>query len=643
MDKILYFDYCAVAILGILTISTYFRKMIHGRVNRYYFSLLIVSLLSVLFDIAAVRLDAMGMGHRGLKMFTHTMYLLLHNYSTPLYLTYLVALTDTWHRVQKSKLIPIAISAPFVIAVLALIQNLFTHNIFYLDGTDAYTRGPLFSILYASAIVYGVTSVGYVIYYHKIFPTSRFISLATVFPFMLASTLIQYLKPHILMEMFASAISLMFISMMIQRPEELIEPDTGLKRLSAYIEDVNRMVYTQKPANIIMLNITNYTSLRAMLGYATTNAILQAIASELFKLNAKYILNSDMYYLGEGKFRIVNARLYEERTIQAAEAIHKALSHNMHLVHSDFNVTPCVCITRFPEDISSSEALLSFGTDLNKFPPSGSIVYAADLFKQNHYDIMHDIDRIIDNALAKKSFEVYYQPIYSVTEQRFNSAEALLRLKDETYGFISPDIFISAAEKNGSIHQIGRFVLDEVCAFIASEDYTQLGLDYIEVNLSVVQCMRKDLPNEVFAVLDKYKVQPSQLNLEITETAASYSEKILTDNLNILSEQGICFSLDDYGTGYSNMKRISTLPFRLIKLDKTFTEVDNIPKMRIILENTIRMIKAMNLKIVVEGVETKNMLDTFAEMDCEYIQGYYFSKPIPKDDFVKFIQKELQS
>ena len=216
--------------------------------------------------------------------------------------------------------------------------------------------------------------------------------------------------------------------------------------------------------------------------------------------------------------------------------------------------------------------------------------------------------------------------------------DGIVRLKDEKYGFISPEVFIPVAEKSGAIHKIGDFVLEQVCAFIASDEYKKLGMSYIEVNLSVVQCMQPKLANHIMEILTRYGVRPEQLNLEITETAASISQQALEDNIKDLTNMGMKFSLDDFGTGYSNMQRIVKLPFDIIKLDRTFTELYDNPKLGIVLTNAINMIKAMKMKIVVEGVETEEMLKLFSELECEYIQGYYFSKPIPREEFVKFIQ-----
>jgi len=249
------------------------------------------------------------------------------------------------------------------------------------------------------------------------------------------------------------------------------------------------------------------------------------------------------------------------------------------------------------------------------------------------------LDSIIENAITNRKFHVYYQPIYSTKEERFNSAEALLRLIDDNYGFIPPDVFIPAAEKSGAIHKIGAYVLDEVCRFIASDDFSKLNIDYIEINLSVAQCMHKELPNLVLDTLKRYNVSPDKINLEITETAASFSQNIMAENIAKLNEAGIDFSLDDYGTGYSNIQRVSTLPLKIVKLDRTFVNVEDNPKMFIVLENTIKMLKDMEMEIVAEGIETEQLLNKFSDMKCEYIQGYYFSKPIPKHDFIAFISK----
>ena len=150
--------------------------------------------------------------------------------------------------------------------------------------------------------------------------------------------------------------------------------------------------------------------------------------------------------------------------------------------------------------------------------------------------------------------------------------------------------------------------------------------------------MRHGLAEHLLGIMKKYGVSSDQVNLEITETAASYDQNVMTENLSELSAAGISFSLDDYGTGYSNMYRIAALPLKIVKLDKSFVNNQN-AKMWTILQNTVRMIKDLNMEIVVEGIETKDMVKKFSDLHCDFIQGFYFSKPVPREEFVQFIKR----
>jgi EAL domain-containing protein (putative c-di-GMP-specific phosphodiesterase class I) len=234
---------------------------------------------------------------------------------------------------------------------------------------------------------------------------------------------------------------------------------------------------------------------------------------------------------------------------------------------------------------------------------------------------------------------MYYQPIYSVKEKRFVSAEALIRLNDEEFGFISPAVFIPAAERRGLMVPIGDFVLESVFGFISKNDFRELGLSYVELNLSVAQCVQGDLAEKILALEKKYHVNPERVNLEITETTYENIGETTDANIRILSENGFSFSLDDYGTGYSNMQRISRLPLKIIKIDKTL--VDDIRNRAglSVMQNTVCMLKDIHKEIVCEGVETAEQLNQLSSLGVDFIQGYYFSKPLPEDKFVSFIKE----
>ena len=241
--------------------------------------------------------------------------------------------------------------------------------------------------------------------------------------------------------------------------------------------------------------------------------------------------------------------------------------------------------------------------------------------------------QIMKRALANGTFEVYYQPIYSTQQERFNSAEALIRLFDAELGFISPEEFIPMAEKNGMILKIGEFVFRTVCRMMSREKIWEKGIDYIEVNLSVVQCMQEDICEMLYGIMDEYDIPYSCINLEVTET--TIARDVLWDTMERMTVGGVTFSLDDYGTGYSNLSNVLKYPFHIVKLDKSMVwyAMENEAAMRA-LRHTVAMIRDLDMHIVAEGVETEEQRDILREMGCEYLQGYYFSKPVPERNFL---------
>jgi EAL domain-containing protein (putative c-di-GMP-specific phosphodiesterase class I) len=251
-----------------------------------------------------------------------------------------------------------------------------------------------------------------------------------------------------------------------------------------------------------------------------------------------------------------------------------------------------------------------------------------------------EILHILKAAVRNGSFEVYYQPIYSVKKKCYSSAEALIRLKDDQMGYISPEEFVPIAERHGLIIEMGAFVFREVCRFFSQERLWERGIEYIDVNLSVVQCMQENLHEQLVAVMDEYELPYHCINLEITETAAVLSTESLRNNMNRLMEKGVNFSLDDYGTGFSNTASIIEYPFHTIKLDKSmlWSAADS-EKAMSALEHMIAMIKSMHMELICEGVETYDQATMLENMGCDYFQGYYFSKPVNSEAFLEVLAR----
>ena len=199
------------------------------------------------------------------------------------------------------------------------------------------------------------------------------------------------------------------------------------------------------------------------------------------------------------------------------------------------------------------------------------------------------------------------------------------------------------AEKSGAIHKIGMYVLEEVCRFISSDEFKKLNIDYIEINLSVAQCMQNNLSKNILDMLNRYNVSVNQINLEITESASMKSKEVLLDNMKRLIEYGVNFSLDDFGTGQSNLNYIVDMPVDIVKFDKGMIDAyfDN-NKAKYVMDAAMHMIHGMGLKIVSEGIETDEQFDRMEDLGISYIQGYYFSKPLEKKEFLEYIKRHNQ-
>lgn len=250
-----------------------------------------------------------------------------------------------------------------------------------------------------------------------------------------------------------------------------------------------------------------------------------------------------------------------------------------------------------------------------------------------------EVEHLIADAMENDRVEVFYQPIFSTGEQRITSAEALVRIRDGEGKIVPPGVFIDVAEETGMILKLGGIVFEMVCGFIKRHPLEQFGMQYIEVNLSVIQCGYEHLASDYIEIMEKYGVDPKYINLEITESASTNAKKTLIGNMEQLMGYGVKFSLDDFGTGQSNLNYIVDMPVDIVKFDRSMINsyFEN-GKGKHVMEAAIHMIHGMDLEIVSEGIETAEQYQRMEDLGISHIQGYYFSKPLPENEFIEFLE-----
>ncbi len=265
--------------------------------------------------------------------------------------------------------------------------------------------------------------------------------------------------------------------------------------------------------------------------------------------------------------------------------------------------------------------------------------------EENEKDLYHEqLINDIDNAILNKDLVVFYQPKYGIQcdEPELRSAEALIRWRHPKYGMISPGDFIPLFESNGLIQKLDHFVWEEAARQIRKwkDEY---GITVpVSVNVSRVDIYDAQLEDRLVRILKDNDLDAKELMLEITESAYADDAKGLTDVVTKLRESGFRIEMDDFGSGYSSLNMITEIPIDVLKMDMKFIRnMNKDAKSLKLVELVIEIADYLGVPVVAEGVEDKSQLDQLKSMGCELIQGYYFSKPVPPEEFNKFIEAEI--
>ncbi len=247
----------------------------------------------------------------------------------------------------------------------------------------------------------------------------------------------------------------------------------------------------------------------------------------------------------------------------------------------------------------------------------------------------------METALTQEQFKVYYQPKHNLKENKIGGAEALVRWIHPKYGFMNPAQFIPIFEQNGFITKLDFYVWKKVCRDLKEWKDRGLPIVPVSVNASRTDFDVLDLDQRIKELADEYEIEPKYIHIEVTESAYSDSPKRLKDVVEGLISEGFLVELDDFGAGYTSLNILDDLPISILKLDMSLVrKMTSENKERSALTFALNLAEMMNLESVAEGVETKEQADKLRDMGCTYAQGYFYSKPIPKEEFEDYLLKE---
>lgn len=556
-----------------------------------------------------------------------------------LILMFLFLYVDMLTRKQK-RYRPIELIVSILPATLAFVMTAFGDIEYHVGSDGMYSYGPVVTVLYCCLGIYALWTVITLIRRRRTVPGYIMFTVLCGVVGWVAIGIVQMLNPTWLIESMGVSLMQLFIFLSIENPREYNDADVvGALNRRAFEMVLNERCENGKGFYIVTFTLNNSELLKNSVG---VNEVYNILGWSALKLSG--ILHSDFYHTADNSVSfIVKHKTCCEKLIKSDFNKAEFSTSAGVKVNTSFKLTFIEC-PKYADNVEKITELMTHILHTRSKAERSILVVSEAIIDEINY--LAGVERILQYAVKNDGLEVYYQPIYSTSKKKFVSAEALVRLKDrQTLGFISPEIFIPMAERMGLISELGSTVFENVCRFAKQSDIKQYGVEYIEVNISAVQSVDISLPDRLLDCMSKYGISSDFFNLEITETAAVEAGELLDLNMSRLKSMGCGFSMDDFGTGYSNLSQMANTGFDIIKLDKSLIWPcfeDNGDKPKTILNSCIAMINGLDISIVAEGVETKEQVDLLTEKGVEYLQGYYYAKPMNENDYLNFLKNNCQ-
>lgn len=628
-----YFDIAAL-IANLFLLAIYImRRTLRTRSNKLLFVLLVVAFFGSLFDvISCFCISYPDRYSVGFNYFICCGYLFFYNAMGILFFAYI----DSKTKIQ-SLYVPVRryIRGILIVEFILIYSSRWTHFVAYFDENNVYSHGPLLPFLYFMAAMHLLASAVFFVREKRKFNRYQVMAIVSFIVAVFVGVMVQAVWPELLVGQFGNTLVLFFIYTSLENPVYYTYRATTCYNRQGFQEIIKSKLRNKNDINIFAFAIREIENIResySLKNIRRMSSVIAEFISTKYKENA-FCMNEDKYFIlvkDENEATRVSADMADffARPIVAVDTKMKVSINTITVMHID---------TSLAADSIENGITYTLDHNLGRMKDFSFDEVVSKIKRR------HNISQLLKRAIEEDLFDVYYQPIMSVKSGKFQSAEALIRLIDNDFGFISPEEFIPIAENEGLINDIGDIVFEKVCKFIHENRVTtELGVKYIEINLSPLQCMDADIVGKFKAIMDKYDVIPQWINLEITETADIEQEAQLHKNIEEFHKLGMTFSLDDYGSGFASADYLFRFPVEIVKIDKGILwQAMKDVNAGVILMSTLNMLKSLGKEIVVEGVEDEEMVSLLVDNGCDFLQGYYYSKPVPVYQYVEFLKKNL--
>lgn len=423
---------------------------------------------------------------------------------------------------------------------------------------------------------------------------------------------------------------------------------TGLPNRTLFKDRVNQAIElskrTENLLSIIFIDLDNFKLVNDTVGHKGGDTLLKKVSQSLSETVRK---NDTVSRFGGDEFLILLNDVKDYEAInKIAQKIMNLFSKSFHVEGQDFLVTASAGIAIYPVDGDNFESLIK-NADIAMYQAKekgkNQFIFCTHGMKAK-IESGTELSNDLQYTLERNELVVYYQPQINLSQKEITGVDALLRWMHPTKGMIAPGVFIPMAEKNNLINDIGDWVLKEACR--QNKQWQDMGIPHINVaiNMSSLQIINPGIVDRVEAIIKESGLDPKYVELEITESVVIKETKYVVDTLNRLKKIGVSIAIDDFGTEYSSLSRLKSLPIDRIKIDMQFIQgIESDEKNKVITMVIINLAKDLGMNVLAEGVETKTQLDYLNEKMCDNVQGYYYYKPMPAFELEQILLELFQS
>ena len=628
-----FLEVCSLIFLVAITIAYFSRKKYPVATARLFgVGLIILDAnvgLDILFCVLLDHSDVVSLGWVELVAELFFVMQFVLSYSLYAYVIYALGRSIRYSPIYLLTIIPSAIGA-----VLFFTNGIHHWSFSFILNSETglydFVPGPAFISLYIiNWLLNYVATVIYTVTFRRVLPKELLRVLFSIMGIVLTATIIQTIQPQYLLSGVAFTLSAMFAVVSVCDPDIKVDRVSKAFNDYAFIDYVNTQRFEKQRKHYIIFDIESFGMFSESFGANTANELINSIRKFIESANKKTYI-----------FRVQSARFVlllknREEQLEMVNAINERFSKPFVIKGQSLNISLDMIYFVNDDVFTNSDMYNNFITrslSILNFKDTSCMELDKAFLDQIKRD--RKIKEILEECLKiKNGLYMVYQPIYDVNNKCFNHFEALIRLNNDELGYVGPSEFIPIAENFGLANDIDYFVLNETCAFLQRNPQ----IESLEVNISCAEFFNN--PSERFIkIINKYDIDPGRIILEITETIAvkypSKTKEFMTD----LSKYGVKFAMDDFGSGYSNIARFITLPFSVAKLDKSL--LGKSQNVEIFFEAAISLFKNLGIPIVVEGVESDAQLEISVQKKIDYVQGYYFSRPLKEKELIEFLNQK---